>query len=157
MAPRTGVRLIFSRSARSASRIHVPGERRPCTISSRISRNAVMRLVPCSGFARELLEDIGFFLVTMAGTQLSHERNAKLYTRIKEIHVLIQHYPVSTYLHNEAHDDTATDALPSCGLPRRRLRNQYTGIPLTTINNPGQVVAALKQKSTTRTTAAPAT
>src|SRR5215472_5833179 len=69
MAPRTGVRLIFSRSARSASRIHVPGERRPCTISSRISRNAVMRLVPCSGFDREFLAEVGFFLVVIARTR----------------------------------------------------------------------------------------
>src|SRR5215469_17077399 len=65
MAPRTGVRLIFSRSARSASSIHVPGDKRPCTISSRISRNAVIRLVPCSGFCRGFFVDVAFFLVVI--------------------------------------------------------------------------------------------
>src|ERR1017187_7002024 len=51
MAPRTGVLLMFNRSASSASRIQVPGESLPCTISSLISRNAVSKLVPCSAFA----------------------------------------------------------------------------------------------------------
>src|SRR5277367_3157048 len=52
MAALTGVRLRLSRSARSASTIQVPGEILPCTISSRISWNAVSRLVPCSGLSR---------------------------------------------------------------------------------------------------------
>ena len=42
---------MFRRSASSASRIQVPGESLPCTINSRISRNAVSKLVPCSAFA----------------------------------------------------------------------------------------------------------
>jgi len=46
-----GVLLIFKRSASSASSIQVPGESLPCTINSRISRNAVIKLVPCSAFA----------------------------------------------------------------------------------------------------------
>src|ERR1700761_3633263 len=61
MAPRTGVRLMFRRSASSASRIQVPGESRPCTISSRISRKAVRRLVPCSALARVVV-DLLFFV-----------------------------------------------------------------------------------------------
>src|SRR5580698_10502744 len=111
MAPRTGVRLIFSRSARSASRIHVPGERRPCTISSRISRKAVMRLVPCSGLLRELLEDAVFFLVVMANMQLSHERNAKLYTSKRKIHVLTRHGVLSTNRECSRHDERLTSLL----------------------------------------------
>ena len=68
MAPRTGVLLMFKRSASSASSIHVPGESLPCTINSLISRNAVSKLVPCSAFALGLaaLRPSFFFIGNLA-------------------------------------------------------------------------------------------